>query len=132
MNDFVVNIVSEEIAEQMNLAAGEYPPDIDEFELSGLTPAASEVVQAPRVKEARVSMECRLMQIIEVSTRPRGGNLVIGEVVRFHVDDAIVEDFRIDPDRLRTVGRMGGDDYCRTRDRFQMVRPAAVKTTVTK
>jgi flavin reductase (DIM6/NTAB) family NADH-FMN oxidoreductase RutF len=131
-SDFVVNIVSEEIADQMNLAAGEYPPDIDEFELSSLTPVASELVRPPRVKESRVNMECRLMQIIEVSSRPRGGSLVLGEVVRFHVDDAIVTDFRIDPEALRTVGRMGGDDYCRTRDRFQMFRPAVAKKTVTK
>jgi flavin reductase (DIM6/NTAB) family NADH-FMN oxidoreductase RutF len=73
-------------------------------------------------------MECRLMQVVEVSTRARGGNLVIGEVVRFHIDDAIVHDFKIDPDALRAVARMGGDDYSRTRDRFQMTRPS-VKLT---
>ena len=70
-------------------------------------------------------MECRLTQIVEVSTRPRGGSLIIGEVVRFHVDDAIVDNFRIDPDQLRAVGRMGGNEYTRTRDRFQMIRPEA-------
>jgi flavin reductase (DIM6/NTAB) family NADH-FMN oxidoreductase RutF len=121
--EFVVNIVSEEIADKMNLSAAEYPHGIDEFEVSGLTAVSSDLVRPPRVQEAHVSMECKLAQIIDVSTRPNGGSLIIGEVVRFHVDDAIVENFRIDPDKLRAVGRMGGNDYSRTRDRFEMIRP---------
>lgn len=122
--EFVVNIVSEEIAEQMNLCAGEYPFGVDEFKISGLTPVPSDLVRPPRVLESHVNMECKLMQIIEVSARPWGGTLVLGEVIRFHVDDAIVEDFRIDPDKLRAIGRMGGNTYARTRDRLEMIRPA--------
>ena len=125
IGEFVVNIVSEEIAEKMNLASGEYPFGVDEFAISGLTPVASDLVRPARVKESRVNMECRLVQIVEVSARPGGGSLIIGEVVRFHVDDAVVDNFRIDPDKLRAVGRMGGNDYSRTRDRFEMVRPKA-------
>ena len=53
---------------------------------------------------------------------PYGGSLIIGEVIRFHVDDAIVDNFRIDPDKLRAIGRMGGNEYARTRDRFEMIR----------
>jgi flavin reductase (DIM6/NTAB) family NADH-FMN oxidoreductase RutF len=121
--EFVVNIVSEEIAAQMNLASGEYPSEVDEFDVSGLTAVPSDLIKVPRVKESHVNMECRLMQVVEVSTRPRGGSLVIGEVVRFHIDDAIVHDFKIDPDKLRAVARMGGDEYSRTRDRFSMHRP---------
>jgi flavin reductase (DIM6/NTAB) family NADH-FMN oxidoreductase RutF len=121
--EFVLNVVSEEIGSKMNLTAGEYPFGADEFEISGLTAAPSEVVRPPRVKESPVNMECKLVQIIDVSTRPNGGSLIMGEVVRFHVDDAIVENFRIDPDKLRAIGRMGGNEYSRTRDRFEMVRP---------
>jgi len=121
--EYVVNIVGEDIAEQMNVCSGEYPPEVDEFALSGLTPIASDVVRAPRMRESRVNMECRLRQIIEVSTEPMGASLVLGQVVRFHVDDAIVANYRIDADRLRAVGRMSGYDYCRTRDRFSLVRP---------
>ena len=73
--EFVVNIVSEEIAAQMNLASGEYPAEVDEFDVSGLTAVASDLVKVPRVKESHVNMECRLMQVVEVSTRPRGGSL---------------------------------------------------------
>jgi flavin reductase (DIM6/NTAB) family NADH-FMN oxidoreductase RutF len=121
--EFVVNIVSEEFAEKMNVCSGDYPSNVDEFEISGLTPAASDLVRPPRVQESHVNMECRLMQIVEVSTRPMGGSLVLGEVVRFHVDDAVIEDYRIDADKLRAVGRMSGYDYARTRDRFALVRP---------
>lgn len=122
--EFVVNIVSERIAEQMNLCAGEYPADVDEFTLSGLTPVESDLVRPPRVGEAHVSMECRLHQIVDVSPRPRGASLILGEVVRFHLDEAILRDGAIDHDKLLAVGRMSGQQYCRTRDRFTLVRPA--------
>lgn len=122
--EFVVNIVSEEIAEQMNLCSGSYPPEVDEFKLSGLTPIPSDIIRPPRVLESHVNMECRAMQVIEVSNKPLGGHLVLGEVVRFHVDDAIIDSrFHVDPEKLRAIGRMGGMAYCRTRDRFEMVRP---------
>jgi flavin reductase (DIM6/NTAB) family NADH-FMN oxidoreductase RutF len=121
--EFVVNIVSEEIAAQMNACAGEYPAAVDEFEISGLTPVAGDLVRPSRVLESRVSMECRLVQIVEVSRQPRGGSLVLGEVVRFHVDDAVSDGRTIDPDALRAVGRMSGNSYVRTRDRFELIRP---------
>jgi flavin reductase (DIM6/NTAB) family NADH-FMN oxidoreductase RutF len=121
--EFVVNIVSEEIAERMNLTSGEYEPHVDEFVVAGLTPVASDLVIPPRVKEAKASMECKLFQIVEVSQRRLGGSLVMGEVVRFHVDDSIVDHYRVDPDGLKAIGRMGGSAYSRTRDRFDMERP---------
>lgn len=121
--EFVVNIVSEEIAAQMNLTSGDYPPTGDEFDISGLTPVACDLVRAPRVAESHVSMECRVLQIIDVSERPGGASLILGEVVRFHVDDRVVDNFRIDPEKLRAIGRMGGNEYSRTRDRFEMIRP---------
>jgi flavin reductase (DIM6/NTAB) family NADH-FMN oxidoreductase RutF len=123
--EFVVNIVSETIVEQMNICAAEFPATVDEFAMSGLTPIASDIVHAPRVAESPVSMECRLLQIVEISAQPLGGNIVIGEVVRFHVDDRIIDaaSYRIDAEKLRAVGRMSGYDYARTRDRFSLVRP---------
>jgi len=122
--EFVVNIVSEEFAEKMNLCSGEYPPDVDEFKMSGLTPVPSDLIRPPRVAESHVNMECKLLQLIEISAKPMGGNIVIGEVVRFHVDDAVIDEaYKIDADKLRAVGRMSGYDYARTRDRFALVRP---------
>jgi flavin reductase (DIM6/NTAB) family NADH-FMN oxidoreductase RutF len=120
--EFVVNIVSEEFAEQMNATAVDVPPDVDEFALSGLTPVPCELVAAPRVKESHVSMECKLIQVVDISQEVFGGAFVIGKVVRFHVDDSVVEDFRIDPEKLATIGRMGGDTYARTTDRFDIAR----------
>ncbi len=121
--EFVVNIVSENFVQQMNTCSGEYPPEVDEFQVSGLTPVPSDMVRPARVKEARVNMECKLVQVVHVSELPLGGSIVLGEVLRFHVDDTIVEDFRIDPDKLSAVGRMGGATYVRTTDRFDLVRP---------
>lgn len=122
-NEFVVNIVSEEIAEQMNRTSAEVPPDVDEFALSGLTPVASDMVKPPRVAESKVQMECRLHQIVRVSDRPGGGILVLGEVLRFHVLESLMDGFKIDPEKLKAIGRMGGPSYVRTHDRFEMQRP---------
>lgn len=121
--EFVVNIVSEEFAAQMNACSAELAPEVDEFLVSGLTPIASDLVRPPRVAESHVQMECRLQQIVHVSTKPLGGSLVLGEVLRFHVSEALLDNFRIDPDKLHAIGRMAGSTYTRTRDRFDMERP---------
>jgi flavin reductase (DIM6/NTAB) family NADH-FMN oxidoreductase RutF len=121
--EFVVNVVSEEIGEKMNITAGEYPPEVDEFEVAGLTPIASDLVKPARVAESPVQMECVLYLALELSALPGGGNLVLGEIVRFHIADHLVDNFRIDPDKLGAIGRMGGNSYSRTRDRFDMIRP---------
>ncbi len=122
--EFVVNVVSEDIGAKMNICAGDYPPEVDEFELSGLTPIPSDLVKAPRVAESHINMECRLLYTISMSSLVNGGNLVLGEVVRIHIDDAYFNNFRIDHDKLRPIGRMAGNSYTRTEDRFDMIRPA--------
>ena len=121
--EFVVNIVSEDFVVKMNACSYDYPPEIDEFEISGLTALPSDLVKPPRVAESRVNMECRLSEVVHVSTKPLGGSLVIGEVLRFHVADELFTDFRIDPDKLQAIGRMGGPTYTRTMDRFNLERP---------
>ena len=124
VKQFVVNVVSEEFAGKMNVCSAEFPPEVDEFEMSGLTPIPSDLVKPPRVKESHINMECRLVQIVHVSAKPLGGSLVLGEVLRFHIDDALFDDFKIDPGKLHAIGRMGGPTYTRTTDRFDMARPA--------
>lgn len=121
--EFVVNIVSEDFAQGMNATAAQVPPEVDEFELSGLTPIPSELIKPPRVAESPIHMECRLLQTVSVSDKPGGGTLVLGEVLRFHVREDLIEDFRIDPDKLRAIGRMAGSTYARTTDRFELERP---------
>jgi flavin reductase (DIM6/NTAB) family NADH-FMN oxidoreductase RutF len=121
--EFVVNIVSEDFAVQMNACSAECPPEIDEFEIAGLTPVASDLVKPPRVAESRVNMECRLLQVVRVSEKPLGGSIVIGEVLRFHIADELFDNYKIDPDKLRAIGRMGGPTYVRVTGRFEMARP---------
>jgi flavin reductase (DIM6/NTAB) family NADH-FMN oxidoreductase RutF len=121
--EFVVNVVSDAIAAAANVTAAEVSPDVDEFELAGLTPVPSVVVCPPRVAESPAQMECKLMQVIYTSHKPGGGVIVLGEIVRFHVRADLVEDFRVDPAGLDAVGRMAGNTWVRTRDRIELIRP---------
>jgi flavin reductase (DIM6/NTAB) family NADH-FMN oxidoreductase RutF len=122
--EFVVNIVSESLAEAMNLTAGEYPADVDEFELARLTPAPSVVVHPPRVAESLIQFECKLTQIVEVSDQPGGGSVVIGRIVYIHVhDDVLIGTDKIDIAKLQPIGRLAGTSYTRVNDIFDIVRP---------
>ena len=121
--DYVINVVSEAIAPAMNQASGDYPSHVDEFKEAGLTPVASDVVKAPRVAESPIQIECRLMQIMEFGVFPRIHNFIVGEVLAVHVQDDLIVDGVIKSDRLKAVGRLGEDLYCRTGDLFEMKRP---------
>jgi flavin reductase (DIM6/NTAB) family NADH-FMN oxidoreductase RutF len=121
--EFVVNIVTYELAEAMNLTSGEYDASVNEIELAKLTPVPSKVVRPPRVAESPVSFECRRYQILDFSPAPTSGSLVIGEIVSIHINDAHMKDGRLDRDSLDLIGRMGGAQYCRTTERFEMARP---------
>ncbi len=122
--EFVVNIVDERFVAAMNVCAGDFDPCISEFAASGLTPASSEVVKPPRVAESPISLECRRFQIVEVSDRPGGGSLVLGTVLRIHVNDAILEDGAIRPgEGWRPIARCGGVTYARVTDTFELPRP---------
>ncbi len=121
--EFVVNIVTYELAEAMNLTSGEYDASVNEFELAKLAMEPSNIVRPPRVAESPVSFECRHYQILEFSPRPSSGNLVIGEIVSIHIHDAYMKAGRLDRDSLDLIGRMGGMQYCRTTGRFEMARP---------
>lgn len=125
--EFVVNIVSEEFAEKMNMTSAEVGPEVDEFELSGLTPLASEIVKPPRVAESHAQMECRLRETMAISNSAGAANtIVFGDVLCFHVNEDVLEKpgtYKIDPGKLKAIGRMGGPTYTRTRDRFDLIRP---------
>lgn len=121
--EFVVNVVTYEVAEKMNLTSGEYDATVDEFELAKLTPQPSNIVRPPRVAESPVSFECRLHQILDFSSRPTSSSLVIGQVVSIHINDAHLSDGKLDRNSLDLIGRMGGMQYARTTQRFEMVRP---------
>jgi flavin reductase (DIM6/NTAB) family NADH-FMN oxidoreductase RutF len=122
---FVVNVVDDALAEQMNVTSGEYAPDVDEFALAGLDAAPGVKVAAPRVALAPIAMECQMIRTIPVGNRPH--HLVLGEIVYFHVRDDLYDarTGRLDMHRLRPVGRLTGNLYTRVHDIFEMVRPAA-------
>jgi len=121
--DFVVNLVDDALAEQMNLTSGEYPPEVDEFALTGLTAAPGIKVKAPRVAEAPISMECRVVQIVPVGHGPH--SLVLGEIIYFHIRDDLYNPNtgRIDMHKLHPVGRLAGNLYTHVHDIFEMKRP---------
>jgi flavin reductase (DIM6/NTAB) family NADH-FMN oxidoreductase RutF len=121
--EFVVNIVTYELREAMNLTSGEYESSVNEFEVAKLTPQASTIVRPPGVAESPVSFECKLHQILDFSPAPTSGSLVIGQIVSIHVNDAHLKDGRLDRNSLDLIGRMGGLQYTRTTQRFEMVRP---------
>ena len=121
--EFVVNIVTEDLAAAMNKTSEELKPDEDEFEFAGLAKAESTVVKPPRVAIAAAAMECVLHSAITLGIGPGGANLIIGRIVHIHVDDQYIDGDALAGGRLHPVGRMGGSDYCRTEDRFSLDRP---------
>jgi flavin reductase (DIM6/NTAB) family NADH-FMN oxidoreductase RutF len=121
--EFVINVVTFELAEAMNLTSGEYDSAINEFELAQVASTPSKLVRPQRVAESPVSFECRLHKILDFNPGPEGGSLVIGEIVSVHVDERHLKEGRIDRNSLDLIGRMGGMQYTRTTQRFEMVRP---------
>lgn len=122
-HEFVANLVDEALAEAMNKCAASLPYGEDELQRAGLNPAASSVVKPPRIAEASASLECK-----EWGTLHIGDNrVVIGLVKRVHLREELFDakKKRVRGDKLFLIGRMASPDwYCRTRDRFQLIRPA--------
>jgi flavin reductase (DIM6/NTAB) family NADH-FMN oxidoreductase RutF len=116
---FVVNTVDEALGPRMVQSSGEWPVEVDEFQLTGLTPVPSDLVKPPRVGESPVSMECRLHKIVELGAT----FFVVGEIVRAHVKDEVLTDGRVDIAKLRPLGRLGGDGYSVVREVLRMSRP---------
>ena len=124
--EFVVNLVNRELAEVANACSGEFGPEIDEWEVAGLTGEPSEVVAPVRVAESPAALECRVMQVLELgSSDQASNNLVVAWIVRIHVRDEAMEGYDPLPEQLDLVARMGGDLWCTTRDRFTLPRPGS-------
>ena len=121
--DFVVNVVTETLAEAMNQASADYPSHVDEFKEVGLTPVKADIVKPPMVAESPINMECRVAQILEFGDAPRCTSFIIGEVVQVHIKDELYINGEIQMSKLKAIARMGGELYCRTRDIFEMKRP---------
>lgn len=123
MNEFVINIVSEDIVEPMVACSTDFDESVDEFEISGFTPIKGDRVCAPRVKESKMSFECKLNTIVEIgNAEPGGGFVVIGEIILFHIKDEVIEDGKIDLASLQPIGRLAGNNYTRVSDSFKVDR----------
>ena len=122
--EFVINIVTEDIVEQMNQTAGEYPPEVSEFEISGLTPEPSSIVKPPRVKESPIQFECKLQQVVPVGSGNVGsGFIVLGTIVRFHLREDVYQNGHVLIEQLKPVARLAGNAYCPVHDIFEIARP---------
>jgi flavin reductase (DIM6/NTAB) family NADH-FMN oxidoreductase RutF len=120
--EFVVNLVSEEIAERMNICAVDFPEGMSELPAAGLTATASSVVKPPRIQESPVNMECKLIEELRFGDAGKR-SIVLGEVLRFHVrDDVLTPRGHIDLDAMKPVGRLAGSGYIRVSDRFDIKR----------
>jgi len=122
--EFDLNAAVEDLAVPMNLTAKELPPGQSEAEYAGLVLQPSLKVRPPRVAASPVNMECKVHQIVSIGKGPIAANLVIGEVLLLQIDNAVLDSAgQIDPRKLRTIARLGGDYYCRSTDLFKMPRP---------
>jgi flavin reductase (DIM6/NTAB) family NADH-FMN oxidoreductase RutF len=119
--EYVIHVVSEDIAEAMNICAVDFPAEMSEIELAGFTLKPSRVVAPPTIAEAPVALECRLMQIIPVSPIR---NVVLGEVVRIRTRPGIVDPHRlyVDIKKYRPVARLFGNFYARLGELFELKR----------
>lgn len=122
---FVVHIADEAYIRELNLAAAPLPPEESEVEAAGLTPLISEAVAVPGIAEAKIRMECLLERSIPLGGTDQvpSADLLIGRVVRFHIDEALYESGRIDPHGLRPVSRLAGNSYARLGEIFELERP---------
>jgi len=127
--EFVACAVTEEMAEAMNFASGEFPDGVNEFSEAGFSPLASELVKPFRVAESPLHLECKVRDVIEFSDAPLGGSVVIGEIVRFHLSEDILGDtsdggaIALDSEHYRPISRLGGVAYGLIRETFEMPRP---------
>ena len=125
VKEVVINIVNYDIVQQMSLSSTEYGKGVNEFEKAGLTPLASQTIKPPRVAESPVQFECRVNEVISLGTEGGAGNLVICEVLKMHINEAVLDaDGKIDPVKLDAVSRMGGNWYSRAKQgMFEVPKP---------
>lgn len=111
--EVVINVVTYDMVQQTSLSSSPYPAETDEFIKSGFTKVASETIKPFRVAESPVQLECKVNQVIELGDQGGAGNLVICEVVRMHINEAVLNDKGlIDQFKISLVSRMGGNWYC--------------------
>ncbi|MCI4665700.1 MAG: flavin reductase family protein [Neomegalonema sp.] len=123
--EFVANIATYPLRDAMNASSAPLPADVDEFEAAGLEKAPCRIVKAPRVAASPASLECKLLQIVDLPAGPNGCNvMVIGQVVGIHIDDAALTDGKFDSGRVQMLARLGYRDYDYVSNVFELDRPS--------
>lgn len=121
---FVVHIVDEDNVEQVNETAASLPVTESELARTNFTLVDSQQIAVPGIREAKIRMECRLVQSVPLMNgEEQTGDLFIGEVVQFHIDEAIYHEGRIDPRKLNAVSRLAGSNYAKVGEIFSIERP---------
>ena len=122
--DFVINASTEKHADLINMSSKMLLPDESEVDLTGLSTLKSDKVRPPRLAEVPFALECKVLQIIPVGNGAISANLVVGEIVMMHIDDAVLDPKgQPDPKKIKAIARLGGEFWCRTQDLFQLERP---------
>jgi flavin reductase (DIM6/NTAB) family NADH-FMN oxidoreductase RutF len=112
--EVVINIVTYDMIHQVSLASCEFPKEVNEFAKAGFTAEPATLVKPPMVKESKVKMECRVIEVKPLGTDGGAGNLVICEIVRMHINDLLLdENKKIDQRKIHHIARLGGDWYCK-------------------
>ncbi len=112
--EVVINIVDYNMAQQMSLSSCEFPKEVNEFEKSGFTPIPSLHIKPPRVKESKIQLECKVIEVKSLGEEGGAGQLVIAEVITMHINDTILnKDKKIDQTKINHIARLGGDWYCK-------------------
>ena len=123
LGEFVIHAATEQHAEQINLSSKTLSPDESEVELVGMKTIASALVKPPRLVDVPFALECKVRDILCMGTGPIAANLVIGEVLMMHIDEAILDAAgSVDPTKIKSVARMGGEYWCKTQQLFNLKR----------
>jgi flavin reductase (DIM6/NTAB) family NADH-FMN oxidoreductase RutF len=124
--EVVINIVTYDMVQQTSLASCEYPKGTNEFMKAGFTEEPATIIRPPMVKESKIKMECRVIEVKPLGTEKGAGNLVICEVLKLHIDDSLLdEQNKMDQRKIHHVARLGGDWYCKVDETnlFQVAKP---------
>ena len=124
--EFVVNIATFALREQVNQTSAPVPPEVDEMKLAGLTAMPSTNVAVPRVKESPINLECVFLKEVELPAVHPGKNaMILGQVVGVHIDDEVLTDGLVDIAKLKPIARMGYRDYAVVDSVFSLMRPTS-------
>jgi len=121
--DCVIHVVTEELAEVMNLSCANYEAGVSEIDALSLQTVNSELVTAPSLKQVPVRFECKLRDTVEISAQPAGGVLILLDVVGVYMADSVSAENKLNPAALNILGKLGGNDYSNTAVTLQMARP---------